>query len=86
MFTMELDTSDLKFELANKVRTCPVQTGTLRIVRVPGLGLQGIHKPHEGRQQVLVPCGKVRLTVDMEAALIAAWRDYVGLDNIHSYV
>lgn len=70
----------LGFTVKNKARTCPVPTGKLVIVRVPGHGLQGYHKPNEGRSQVFVPTGKVKTVAEAEAALIEAWLSFVGID------
>ena len=56
-----------------------VPTGTLKISRVPGHGLMGVHKPNEGRAQVLVSPGKVRTLNDLKVALVEEWKTMVGL-------
>lgn len=76
----------LAFEPVNKIRKCAVPTGTLVITRVPGMGLQGYHKPTTGRTQVFVPTGSVKTIAQCEDALIAQWRKFVGLDEIRSFV
>lgn len=76
----------LAFELANKIRKCEVPTGTLVITRVPGMGLQGYHRPKTGRTQVFVPTGTVKTIAQAETGLISAWRKFVGLDEIRSFV
>ena len=71
----------LKFEFertSGAIRACEVPTGTLRIVRVPKMGLQGYHKPRGGRTQVLVPTGKVRTIEDTRKALIEAYCAFTG--------
>lgn len=76
----------MEFTNHNGVRKCAVPTGLLVIVRVPGQGLQGYHKPNDGRCLVMVPTGKHRTLAETQEALVKAWRDLVGLDEIRSFV
>lgn len=76
---------DLRFERVNKIHKCDVPTGTLVVTRVPGMGLQGYHRPKTGRIQVFVPTGKHATIPATKDALIAEWRRFVGLDEIRSF-
>jgi hypothetical protein len=67
---------------AKGMYTADVPTGKLKIVRVPGHGLMGIHKPHEGRSQVMVPAGKVKTVTACQDALIEAWKIQVGIGEM----
>lgn len=74
------------FENYNGVRKCAVPTGELVITRVPRMGLMGVHRPSSGRAQVFVPVGKHNNLAQMVPALVAAWRDHVGLDSLKAFV
>lgn len=75
----------IEFVPVNKMRKCVVPTGTLYVTRVPGMGLQGYHKPNEGRSQVFVPTGRFKTFGETQDALYSEWRRYVGLDEIRSF-
>lgn len=76
----------MTFENHNGVRKCAVPTGELVITRVPRMGLMGVHRPKEGRSQVFVPVGKYNTLSEMSTALVTAWREFTGLDDIRSFV
>lgn len=77
---------DIAFTNVNGVRKAQVPTGQLKVTKVPGHGWMGVHVPWQGRSQVFVPAGKVRLLDDAIDATVSAWRQYVGLDEIRSFV
>jgi len=76
----------MEFTGPRNFKKCDVPTGTLVITRVPGMGLQGYHKPKQGRVQVFVSTGKHRTLAETTEALVSEWRRFVGLDEIRSFV
>jgi hypothetical protein len=76
----------LEFTGTRSLKTCETPQGKLVITRVPGHGLQGYFRPVTGRSQVWVAAGKHKTQGDTVDAMIAAYRNFVGLDEIRSFV
>lgn len=75
----------MEFTGGRGFKVCETAQGRLVVTRVPSQGLQGYFRPREGRAQVWVAAGRYKTQQQVQDAMVDAWRQFVGLDEIRSF-